>query len=597
MSSELNHSHPQTVIGIECGGTRTVAILVDAADRIIDRFQGGAANLRLVNDTQLLAHFKAISRKMPKPDAVGIGMAGARTDADLKRIRNAAARVWPKVPCFAANDLETALAVGGPANCPRVLVLSGTGSCSYGCSPAAKTVRVGGWGHILGDRGSSYDISLQALREVIRHYDQTGKWSRLGQDFLIALQLNSPNELIAWIQNATKTDVASLAVPVFSAFQSDPIAKKVLIQAAQSLAEDAVACARQLALKGAPVEFLFAGSALLKQPEFSKLTARKISAAWSEAKIFPLPRASVWGAVLLARQFLSISTCGGERPNRSRSPVVGSSAVSPTERRNPRSMRLDRLGLKPAIQLMLSEDAKIPAALLAEEKTIESALRLIVSSLRRGGRLIYVGAGTSGRLGVLDASECPPTFRTPPTMVQAIIAGGQTAIWQAIEGAEDDAAGGADAVRLRGVSRRDVVVGIAASGRTPFVWGALAESKKRGAKTVMVCFNPYVVIPKQIRPNVLIAADLGPEILTGSTRLKSGTATKLVLNIFSTLAMVQLGKVRSNLMIDLNPSNVKLRGRAVNIVRELTGASERGALLELEKSGWVVQTVIQKLQR
>jgi N-acetylmuramic acid 6-phosphate etherase len=244
---------------------------------------------------------------------------------------------------------------------------------------------------------------------------------------------------------------------------------------------------------------------------------------------------------------------------------------------------------------MLSEDAKIPAALLAREKEIESALRLVVQSLRRGGRLFYVGAGTSGRLGVLDASECPPTFRTPPTMVQAIIAGGQAAIWQAMEGAEDDTAGGAAAIRLRGISRRDVVVGIAASGRTPFVWGALAEAKRRGAKTVLLCFNPYLIIPRAIRPAVVIAPDLGPEILTGSTRLKSGTATKLVLNIFTTLAMVRLGKVHSNLMVDLNPSNVKLRDRAIRIVREVTGVDEEAALQALAKSRWRVKVAIGNL--
>lgn len=271
------------------------------------------------------------------------------------------------------------------------------------------------------------------------------------------------------------------------------------------------------------------------------------------------------------------------------------SELSPTEQRNPRSLNLDQLSPAAAIRLMLSEDAKIPAAVLAERKPIERALRLITQAFRRGGKLFYVGAGTSGRLGVLDASECPPTFRTPPDLVQAIIAGGQRAIWSAAEGAEDDAAAGARAVEFRGVTRRDVVVGIAASGRTPFVLGALAAARRRGARTVLVCFNPLVKFARGAKPDVVIAANVGPEILTGSTRLKAGTATKLVLNIFTTLAMVRLGKVRSNLMVDVNASNVKLRDRAVRIVRELTGADADAARTALEQSGWMVPAAVRRL--
>ena len=259
-------------------------------------------------------------------------------------------------------------------------------------------------------------------------------------------------------------------------------------------------------------------------------------------------------------------------------------------------MHLDKLPMAKAIELMLSEDEKIPAALRAERKQIERAIDWIVSAFRRGGRLFYVGAGTSGRLGILDASECPPTFRTPPDLVQGIIAGGQSAIWQAVEGAEDDDAAGARAMEFRGVSKRDVVVGIAASGRTPFVIGALAAAKMRGARTALLCFNPSVRESAAMRSHLIIAPDIGPEVLTGSTRLKAGTATKLVLNLFTTLAMVRLGKVVGNLMVDLNPSNAKLRDRAVRIVRELTGADDATARAALEKSGWVVKTALRMIQ-
>jgi N-acetylmuramic acid 6-phosphate etherase len=180
-------------------------------------------------------------------------------------------------------------------------------------------------------------------------------------------------------------------------------------------------------------------------------------------------------------------------------------------------------------------------------------------------------------------------------MVQGIIAGGQTAIWKAVEGAEDDAIAGEEAMRFNDVSARDVVVGIAASGRTPFVWGALLEAKRRGAKTVLLCFNPHLKFVTGDRPHLIIAPNVGPEVLTGSTRLKAGTATKLVLNILTTLAMVRIGKVKSNLMIDMNPSNVKLRDRAVRIVQELTSVNAAVAQAALEKSRWVVKDACQML--
>jgi N-acetylmuramic acid 6-phosphate etherase len=181
-------------------------------------------------------------------------------------------------------------------------------------------------------------------------------------------------------------------------------------------------------------------------------------------------------------------------------------------------------------------------------------------------------------------------------MVQGIIAGGEVALRKSVEGAEDDATAGAKEIQSRKVNGRDVVVGIAASGTTPFVWGALREAKRRKATTVLVCFNPYLKIPREFQPTVVLAPNLGPELLTGSTRLKAGTATKLLLNIFSTLAMVKSGKVVSNLMVDLNPGNVKLRERAVRIVQELTKADAANARTALERSGWVIKKAIARLK-
>ncbi len=590
------------ILGIEAGGTRTTARFERPAANAAIEKQFGPANLRLIDDRQLARHFQAIARVLPLPDRIAIGMAGARTEADRERIRSAAARAWPGIPCLATNDLETALMAADetPARTDcRVLILSGTGSCCFGRNAAGRTAKVGGWGHVLGDKGSAYEIGLRALKAVVYYSDRDGTWPALGQRLLRALLLNDPNDLIDWVRSAGKDEVARLAIEVFAAWmEGDRIAADILTGAAASLARDAAACARRLSPKSGRVHFVLAGGTLQNQPRFARLVRRNLLDLWRGAAVTVLNRSGVLGAVALARQMDAPApearrkTSGRVQPPTPRkSPgnsheEIRSSQLSVTERRNPRSWHLDRMSIGEAIELMLAEDAQIPKALLAERSRIARAVAMIVRSLRKGGRLFYVGAGTSGRLGVLDASECPPTFRTPPEWVQGIIAGGRTALWTAAEGAEDDPEAGGQALRHRGLSARDTVVGIATSGRTPFVWGALDEARQAGAGTILLCFNPDLIIPRRRRPTLVIAPSVGPEILTGSTRLKAGTATKLVLNMLTTLAMVQLGKVRSNLMIDVKATNVKLRDRAVRITCELTGVEAEAARAALVRNEW-----------
>ncbi|MDQ6632421.1 MAG: N-acetylmuramic acid 6-phosphate etherase [Verrucomicrobiota bacterium] len=597
-------------LGIECGGTRSVALLSGRDGTPVAQSESGPANLRLLNDQALLGHFQKISVAQKGPpilSGLAIGMAGARTESDRERIRTVAAKIWPEIPCYATNDLETALSAAQSPNGemhPRVLILSGTGSCCFGQAPNGKTAKVGGWGHFLGDKGSGYEIGLRALKAVVFYYDRDGSWPLLGQKILRLLQLNEPNDLIGWVQTASKSEIAALAVPVFEAWNNkDKIARDIIASAAASLAQDAVHCARRLVKANTLTQFILAGSILLKQPRFARAVEKKLEQLWKKAIITPLTRDSVWGAVELAKKHFSGNGNQTAQPARLRNkkalrlPVLASHHLSLTEQRNPVSRNLDQLSVSEMIALMVKEDAKIPAAILAESQKIEQAILLISAAFKKGGRLFYVGAGTSGRLGVLDASECPPTFRTPPEMVQGIIAGGQTALWKAVEGAEDDLMAGAEAINYNGITKKDVVVGIAASGRTPFVWGALQESKARQAATILICFDPEIKIFPKDQPKIIIAPNVGPEILTGSTRLKAGTATKLILNMLTTLSMVLMGKVVSNLMVDLNPSNVKLRDRAVRIVREITGADVNEAVATLEDSGWVVKAACEKLSK
>jgi N-acetylmuramic acid 6-phosphate etherase len=261
-----------------------------------------------------------------------------------------------------------------------------------------------------------------------------------------------------------------------------------------------------------------------------------------------------------------------------------------TEQRNPRTMHVDQLSSLEIVQIINDEDATVAGAVRQSLPQIAQAVDTIVEGMRHGGRLLYIGAGTSGRLGVLDAVECVPTFSTDPAMVQGIVAGGDRAITQSIEGAEDDREAGRAAIRERRVTRHDTVVGIAASGHTPYVIGALEEANARGAATVAVACNAPA--PLFDVAQIAIPALVGPEVITGSTRLKAGTAQKMVLNMLSTASMIRLGKVYGNLMVDVRVSNHKLAARARRIVSDVTGASDDEAARLLDLAGNEVKTAI-----
>jgi N-acetylmuramic acid 6-phosphate etherase len=262
-----------------------------------------------------------------------------------------------------------------------------------------------------------------------------------------------------------------------------------------------------------------------------------------------------------------------------------------TEQRNPRSLRIDQLSALEIVDVINAEDRLVAPAVSEERLRIARAIDLVVDCLGRGGRLIYVGAGTSGRLGVLDASEMPPTFRTDPEMVQGVMAGGFEALLRAQEGAEDHPEDGAAAMDERDVKPEDFVLGIAASGTTPFVHGALKRARERGARTgFLLCTYPSEELLQA--HDVVIAPLVGPEVITGSTRMKAGTATKMVLNMISTGAMVKLGKVHGNLMVDLQVTCQKLQDRGERILMETLGVERDEAERLLDASGGHVKTAI-----
>lgn len=278
-----------------------------------------------------------------------------------------------------------------------------------------------------------------------------------------------------------------------------------------------------------------------------------------------------------------------------RLPSASQLAALTTEAVDPRFSQVDTLSVAQAAKLMNEADAEVARAIEAELPSIISALEAATAQMRQGGRLIYVGAGTPGRIGVLDASECPPTFSTPPEQVRAIIAGGPAAVTEAMEGVEDDRGAGSHAIDAENVGPLDTVVGITSSGRTPFVLGAMERANAIGAVTIGIANNPNSQISSLAHYPIEVIT--GPEIISGSTRLKAGTSQKLILNMFSTIIMIQLGKTYKNFMVDVNATNEKLRERAIRMVCTITGVSYRKAEIALSRSGFHVKNAILYLER
>ena len=609
------------LLGIEGGGTHTTAVY--KVGKKIETATFGTGNIYLLTEEKLRNLFMQIHSRFPEADCVVAGMAGARNESDFQRINTILNSLWKDAECLGTNDLEVGIANKGyKEDAPKILLVAGTGSCAYGKTPNGKTLKVGAWGHILGDSGSAYDAGLTALKFIAKDFDRLGKLSPLGEKVINSLSLSSPDNLVEWAKTATKSDIAGIAKLVFEmADKKDAIAMKVIKHILDALTELTVVCTeRLLGNKRQYVEILLNGGIFEHNKWFVNLFAENISKHLPKAAIKNIAGKSYLGAIELAKihykAMPSGQTKSQEKPSE---PILNkkeqlfpqdgnalnsisaylptSIALSPTELPNPLSKDLDKMPIEDAVRLFLQEDKKIPDAILPFVEEIALAIEMIADSFNRGGRLIYVGAGTSGRIAMLDAAECPPTFGVEPEMVQAIIAGGKEALQRSIEGAEDDFISGQSEIYGRNVNPRDFVLGIAASGTTRFVWGALSAAHEKGAKTMLLCFNPNLKMPSAFRPEIVICANTGAELLTGSTRLKAGTATKMILNIISTLSMARIGRVKGNLMLRMLPTNEKLRRRAIRIVCQAGNVSPEIAKDLLEKSNWDIQSAIDQAIR
>jgi N-acetylmuramic acid 6-phosphate etherase len=376
---------------------------------------------------------------------------------------------------------------------------------------------------------------------------------------------------------------------------------EIVEEGARVLCEYTEAVAERLHMLAPRVVLI--GGLFFRDSIYTHCFRRRLKKNLPDARITTAERVPELGAAWLAAEAQEHAAF---HPRPSQTEIDGLAAAL-TEQRNPRSENLEKMSAQELVQLFVHEEKFVQTALRAAAADLGRAIEIVTESLRNGGHLFYVGAGSSGRIGVLDASEIPPTFGAPPHLVQGVIAGGAMALRRSVEGAEDEESAGGLALNERDVKSTDVVIGITASGRTPFVRGALAKAKSLGTKTILLTCNPAVVagVPPATRQiaadttapavDLLITLPVGPEILAGSTRLKAGTATKVALNIISTGAMIGLGKVRGNRMIDLHTTSTKLRDRAVRIVAEITEGDHESARGLLEANSWNLRSTLEKL--
>lgn len=569
------------ILGIDGGATKTNWVLCEEANgtlRPIREATLGPGNMKLVSPEVL----KTMLQSMPaEANHVGIFLAGCATEQDRKALAQLAREVWPKARIVTGGDRDSAFSAAfGKGD--GVAVIAGTGSAVTG-RKGGKEDRAGGWGHLLGDAGGGYDLAIHALRGILLDYDTHRRIDELAQDVLRELGLNSLQELTAWAQVAHKDELARLTPLVFKHAESK-VVSQVIWYGANNLASLVGAVSKRLELEKPRVSL--SGGLFLKEPLYVKFFSEAMEMYCSGAEISISRTPASYGAALLASEAQEVRP-----PLREERKEPGLREAA-TEQTNPRSEDLDLKSVEDLVTLFAREEGYVEEALRAVIPQLTQAVEITTEAMASGGRLFYVGAGTSGRLGVLDASEIPPTFGLPPDRVQAIMAGGAVAIQRSVEGAEDDRGAGAQAAMARGLTSADVLCGIAASGRTPFVRGALEAARAIGAHTLLVTANPA-------RQKGLLVADVeidlptGPELITGSTRLKAGTATKVALNILTSCTMIRLGRVHGNFMTHMQPTNEKLRHRAVQIVARRLGLTEEEARNRLLCTNWSIPAALE----
>jgi N-acetylmuramic acid 6-phosphate etherase len=551
--------------------------------KIIDSGQLPAANFILITEE----HLRELLQQMPNEvGRVGVFLAGCKTDEDRARLRTICESVWPASKVAVGSDRDSGFAAAF-GDKDGIAVISGSGSAITGRKDG-RIEKAGGSGHILGDGGGGYTLAIEALRQVLRTYDLAHTVTRSAQEILRALMLNRMEDLIEWTQHADKTAVAALSPVVFTAAELGSVEMMgVLKDGAASLAKYTASVAKWLKYEKPDVRLQ--GGIFIHQPLYVHLYREALAELIETSSIEPCDTPGAFGAAHLAASD-AVNVDVNELYIPPDEVGIDELARASTEQINPRSREIAQMSAREMVDLFVKEEVTVAKAIAGQSEQIADAIEIVASAFKNDGRLFYIGAGTSGRLGTLDASEIPPTFGEPPHRVQAIMAGGVIALHSSVEGAEDNAEQGKLAVIERGVTANDVVCGIAASGRTPFVLAGLQQAKTIGAKTILLTCNPNRSAKGEF--DVEIDLPTGPEIITGSTRLKAGTATKVTLNMLSTCALVLAGRTQGNLMTGMRATNTKLRNRAIAMVSRLKGISANAAEERLRKAKWNVEVAL-----
>jgi N-acetylmuramic acid 6-phosphate etherase len=593
----------ERILGVEGGGTKTAWVLVEAVTssddtgtefRILDQGKLPPSNIRLTSPERLREIFNELPKQVER---AGVFLAGCGTEEDRRSLALICKDIWPNARIVTGSDRDSGLAAALDHG-DGIVVNAGSGSSVTG-RRGDRIERAGGWGHILGDTGGGYFLSIKALRLILREYDLHCGVMQFTAKILHALSLNNLDELVRWAQTADKMEIAMLAPVVFEAAAGgDARANEIVEEGARVLCDYTEAVASRLHLLAPKVALM--GGLFHRDSIYTHAFRRRLKKNLPDARVTIAERPPELGAAWLAAETGDPVNSQRKLPEKE----IEDLAAALTEQRNPRSENLEKMSARQLAELFVEEEKFVQDALHGAIADLTKAIEMVTESLRNRGRLFYVGAGSSGRIGVLDASEIPATFGASPELVQGVVAGGVTALYRSVEGAEDEESAGALAIQERGIKNSDIVIGITASGRTPFVLGALAQAKSLGARTILLTCNPAVAggdDPGRSRSpiavtntDLVIALAVGPEVVTGSTRLKAGTATKIALNIVSTGAMVALGRVRGNLMIDLHTTSAKLRDRAVRVVANLAQCDYDSARRQLEAADWNLRSIVER---
>src|SRR5216117_513729 len=516
----------EKILGVEGGGTKTAWVLVEAVAgvdaaswefRVIDQGKLPPSNFRLTTPERL----RVILAELPKQiDRAGVFLAGCATEEDRRSLKQICLEIWPNAKIVTGSDRDSGLAAALDHG-DGIVVNAGSGSSVTG-RRGDRIERAGGWGHILGDTGGGYFLSIEALRLILREHDLHCGEMPFTAKILQALSLNNLDELVRWAQTADKNEIAMLAPVVFEAAAGgeaggETRVNEIVEEGAHVLCEYTEAVASRLHLLAPKVVLM--GGLFYRDSLYTHTFRRRLKKNLPDARVATAARAPELGAAWCAAEAHDHATF---HPQPSQREIDGLAAAL-TEQRNPRSQNLEKMTARELVQLFVEEEKFVEDALRRATADLARAIETVTESLRNAGRLFYVGAGSSGRIGVLDASEIPPTFGAPTHLVQGVIAGGATALHRSVEGVEDEESAGAFALDERGVKPADVVIGITASGQTPFVRGALARAKSLGAKTFLLTCNPNSVAggadagqprsPPPATVDRLITLPVGPEIL------------------------------------------------------------------------------------